>query len=222
MTRIALVHAVYAAIDPVVTAFKATWPQASLHNLIDDALAADLEQAGHLTDALRGRIRGLADLAVSGGADGILYTCSAFAEAIDATARELPIPVLKPDEAMFTEAMRTGKKIGLLATFRPAMLSMIDAFHRQAAADGKDVSLEAVCVPEAIVAARAGEIEQHNRLVLQALPQLQHCDVIMLAHFSTSTALPEAIAMSEKPVLSAPQAAVIALKEAVEKRRAGK
>jgi aspartate/glutamate racemase len=221
MTRIALVHAVYAAIDPVVSAFKASWPEASLHNLIDDGLAGDLEQAGHLTDALRGRIRGLAELALSGGADGIMYTCSAFAEAIDATARDMPIPVLKPDEAMFTAAMRTGKKIGLLATFRPAMLSMIDAFHRQAAAEGKDVTLEAVCVPEAIVAARAGEIEKHNRLVLQALPQLEQCDVIMLAHFSTSTALREASAATTKPVLSAPQAAVLALKEAVQKLHAG-
>lgn len=222
MTRIALVHAVYAAIEPVNAAFRSLWPEAQLHNLIDDGLAGDLERAGKLTDELRGRIRGLADLGLSGGADGILFTCSAFAEAIEATARVFPIPVFKPDEAMFAQALRTGRRIGLLATFPSAVPSMEDAFRRQAAAEGADVTLETVCVPDAIVAARAGDVETHNRLVLQALPRLEACDVIMLAHFSTSTALPGARAATKKPVLSSPQAAVLALRETVQRRLAGR
>ncbi|UYO93142.1 aspartate/glutamate racemase family protein [Pollutimonas sp. M17] len=219
MTRIALIHAVYAAIDPVTKAFGSLWPQASLHHLIDDGLPGDLEQAGHLTDHIRGRIRGLADLGLSAGADGILFTCSAFANAIEDTARALPIPVLKPDEAMFSAALQAGRRIGLLATFPPAADSMVAAFHRQAEADGIKATLETVCVPEAMVAARAGDTAMHNRLVVQALPQLEACDVIMLAHFSTSTALSDASAATKTPVLSAPQAAVLALKEAVEQRR---
>lgn len=221
MPRIALIHAVYAAIDPVVQAFRVHWPQARLHNLIDDALPADLEAAGRLDDSLRGRIRGLADLALAGGADGILFTCSAFAEAIEATARDLPVPVFKPDEAMFAAAMRSGRRIGLLATFQAAVPSMVDAFQRQAAADGIDAVIEAVCAPDAIVAARAGEMEKHNRLVVEALPRLRGCDAIMLAHFSTSTALADVRARTTTPVFSAPEAAVLALKRAVEQGRAG-
>lgn len=220
MTRIALIHAVYAAIDPVTKAFGSLWPQAGLHNLIDDGLPGDLERAGHLTPHIHDRIRGLADLGLSAGADGVLFTCSAFAEAIEATARALPIPVLKPDEAMFSTALRTGRRIGLLATFPPAVDSMIAAFHRQAVAEGVEATIEAVCVPHAIVAARAGDIATHNRLVVQALPQLGACDAIMLAHFSTSTALDDACAATNIPVLSAPQAAVLALKAAIEQRRA--
>ena len=219
MTRIALIHAVYAAMAPVNRAFESLWPQARLHNLVDDALPDDLQRAGRLTDGVRGRIRGLADLAVSGGADGILYTCSAFAAAIEETARALPIPVFKPDEAMFVAALRSGRRIGLLATFEPAVASMVDAFGRQAAQQGIDARLEVVCVPEAIVAARAGDVATHDRLVVQALPRLQTCDAIMLAHFSTSTALAAARAATAVPVLSAPEAAVLALKEAVERRQ---
>lgn len=219
MTRIALIHAVYAAMDPVAKAFRALWPEAQVHNLIDDGLPGALEQAGYLTDPIRARIRGLADLGVTAGVDGILYTCSAFAEAIEATAKALPIPVLKPDEAMFAAALQSGKRIGLLATFQPAVKSMEDAFHRQAAEAGMNASIETVCVPEAIIAARAGDIETHNRLVLQALPQLNKCDAIMLAHFSTSTALAEARTLTAIPVLSAPEAAVLALKSAIGKRQ---
>lgn len=218
MTRIALIHAVYAAMEPVAQAFRTHWPEARLQNLVDDALPGDLERAGRLTDSIRRRIRGLADLGLEGGADGILYTCSAFAEAIETTARALPVPVFKPDEAMFAASLRAGRRIGLLATFQPAVPSMIDAFQRQAQEAGGHATIEAVCVPEAIMAARAGDIVAHNRLVVQALPQLAGCDAIMLAHFSTSTALADARAATSQPVLSAPEAAVLALRAAVEAR----
>ena len=51
MTRIALIHAVQAAMQPVEDAFKALWPTARRTNLLDDSLAPDREAAGRLTPA---------------------------------------------------------------------------------------------------------------------------------------------------------------------------
>lgn len=216
MTRIALVHAVAAAVEPVHRAFQRHWPQAVLHNLFDDGLALDLERAGQLTEHLRHRIDMLGRLGAEAGAKGVLYTCSAFAEAIEVTARQLPVPVLKPDEAMFGQALAYGPKIGLLATFAPAVPGMEQAFLRQARAAGVDARLEVVCVPEAMAAVRAGDVAMHDRLVAAAVPRLSHCDAVMLAHFSTSTALEHARSNSPRPVLSAPETAVQALKRLVE------
>lgn len=218
MTRIALVHAVTAAMAPIHHAFQALWPQAVLHNLFDDRLAPDLEAAGQLTEQLRSRIDTLGRLGAAAGADGVLYTCSAFAAAIEATAAALPLPVLKPDEAMFAQALACGRRIGLLATFAPAVPGTEQAFLRQARAAGVEAQLDVVCVPEAMAAARAGDIATHNALVAAAVLRLQHCDAIMLAHFSTATALPDALQASTRPVLSAPEAAVAALRQRIEAR----
>lgn len=215
VTRIALVHAVYAAMAPITAAFAAHWPEAKLHNLMDDSLPGDLEHAGGLDQNLRGRIRTLAQLGVSAGADGVLFTCTAFAEAIEAAAQSLPVPVLKPEEAMFAAAMQSGRRIGMIATFAPAVAEMEAAFRRQAARSGVDATLKTVCVPEAMAASRAGDIGAHNAMVAAAVPRLDDCDVIMLAQFSTSTALADARLVTCRPVLSAPESAVQALRQAV-------
>lgn len=211
-SRIALIHAVYVAMAPVEAAFQRRWPQAQRVNLVDDALPADLERDGRLTDAMRVRIRRLADHALAAGANGILYTCSAFGEAIAETAAALPVPVLKPNEAMFESALRAGSRIGMIATFAPAVAPMEGEFHAMARERGATATLETVCVPEAFAAARSGDVAEHDRLVVQAAPQLAHCDAVMLAHFSTATALAAVQAVLSCPVLSAPDAAVEALR----------
>eukprot|EP01036_Dinobryon_divergens_P038610 gene38611-50707_t len=204
------------AIGPVETAFQRRWPQARRSNILDDALPADLEQAGGVNPALRARMRRLAEHAMLSGAQGVLFTCSAFGEAIDAAARELPIPVLKPNEAMFLAALRSGHRLGMVATFAASVASMEDEFHALAASRGMAASLETVCVPEALAATRAGDIARHNSLVASAARQLAHCDAVMLAHFSTSPALDAVQAVLSCPVLSAPDAAVDEMRRRIE------
>lgn len=211
--RIALIHAVQWAMAPVAAAFGRTWPQARCVNLLDDALPADLLAAGHLSPALFTRIAGLAEQAIAAGAQGVLFTCSAFGPAIEAVAARSTVPVLKPNQAMFSAALRGGaRRIGMLATFAPAAASMEQEFIQSAREAGSSATLESICVPEALAAARGGDIEQHNRLLAEAAPRLAHCDALLLAHFSTATAMAAVQAVLAQPVLSAPDAAVAELK----------
>lgn len=210
--RIALIHAVQVAMAPVEHAFVELWPQARRTNLLDDSLAADLEQAGGLTPDICGRIARLADYAIESGAAGVLFTCSAFGEAIDMVARRAAVPVLKPNEAMFEAALAAGGRIGMLATFAPAVESMEQEFAQLAHERGAAATLRTVCVPGAIGAARSGDIGRHDELVAQAAPQLADCDALLLAHFSTSTALRLVQQRVGMPVFTAPGAAVASLK----------
>ena len=95
--RIALVHAVTAAMEPISDAFGEFWPEAECSNILDDSLPGDLERSGGLTPAIFGRFDALGNYAADLGADGLLFTCSAFGDAIDAVARKARFPVLKPN-----------------------------------------------------------------------------------------------------------------------------
>src|SRR6185503_11697563 len=115
-TRIALIHALPQAIAPVAKAFSELWPEAETVNIMDDKLSVDRERAASLTPELTERVSQLARYALKCKADAILYTCSAFGEAIEAVARWSSIPVLKPNEAMFDEALERGGNLGMLLT----------------------------------------------------------------------------------------------------------
>ena len=209
MPRISLIHAVPVAIDPVVETFQSDWPDAEVYSLLEDSLPSDLQEAGEIDQAMIERFTRLAGYAADTGADGILFTCSAFGTAIEAAAAaHTPLPVLKPNEAMFEEAMGMGKRIGMIASFQPSIPSMTQEFEEMAAATGASAKLETACVSKAMDALRDGDADTHNRLIAGAVDELGDTDVLLLAQFSTAQARTAVEAKYDKPVLTSPGSAV--------------
>lgn len=206
--RVALIHAVPVAAEPVHHAFAQVWPEAELVNILDDSLSLDRARDDELRSEMIDRIGALGDYAFAAGAHAILYTCSAFGPAIELVAARLAIPVLKPNEAMFHQALAQGGRVGMVATFAPSVRSMEAEFVQAARDAGAEASLEVALVPEALSALKEGDAATHNRLVAEAAASLTGPDVIMLAHFSTAQAL-EAVhgLVPAKTVLSSPLAA---------------
>lgn len=219
MTRIALIHAVEVAVDPVAAAFTQLWPEARCTNLLEDSLSPDrAAEIGDISAVMSKRIGALADYAFLTGANGILFTCSAFGPAIDLAGARLSVPVLKPNEAMFADAMKKGRRIGMLATFGPAVETMNAEFRDAAREAGIQAELETLLVPGALDALKGGDAQTHNRLVAEMAPKLKHCDAIMLAHFSTSRAKAAVEAALGREVLTSPTSAVTALRSRIEQR----
>jgi hypothetical protein len=209
--RIALVHAVKVAIAPVEEAFRRHWPEAELSNLLDDSLSRDRNREGALTPQLSRRIASLAQYGIDAGADAVLYTCSAFGDAIEAVKREQKVPVLRPNEAMLSEALRHGRRIGMLATFAPT----VPALQGELRALDPQVRITSLCVPEAMTALDAGDKATHDRLLALAAPKLGACEVGMRAQFSRAGARDAVARAVSCPALTSPDSAVRRLKELV-------
>lgn len=216
MTKtIVLLHATPVAMQPIKAAMTERWPDATAIHLLDEGLSLERAKSEPLTDELLRRFVRFGLYGRDMNADGILATCSAFGEALEALAEEVSIPVLKPNEAMFEQALAAGSRIGMIATFAPAIAGMESEFYAMARKLNKTASLRTVCAQGAIEQLRAGNDDAHNARVAEYAQQLADCDAIMLAHFSTSRALNAVQAATSIPVLAAPQAAVDKMKRRV-------
>jgi hypothetical protein len=214
--RIALIHATALAVDPIAQAFSRHWPQARRMNLLDDSLSVDRAEAGSLTPAMVQRFIDLASYAKGTGCDAILFTCSAFGPAIEAAGEAVRLPTLKPNEAMFAQALDTcaqaGGKLGLVATFEASIPSMSAELLQMARQRGQAIELRTAFVPGALQDLAEGRAAQHHEKIAQAARQLADCCVVMLAQFSMAAAQPLVQQGLACPVLSSPDCAVLALK----------
>jgi hypothetical protein len=207
--RIALVHALKHSIVPIEAAFASHWPEARLMNLLDDSLSADVARDGGITAAMTERFLKLGRYAKGAGADAILFTCSAFGVCIEAVAREqAPMPVLKPNEAMIEQAIGKGRRIGLLSTFAPTLLSMPPEFPGS-------VEIVPKLAEGALAALDRGDRAEHDRLVAEAAKDLRDCDLIALAQYSMAPAASLVAEASGRPVVTTPDSAVLKLKQAL-------
>jgi Asp/Glu/hydantoin racemase len=213
--RIALIHATPVAIDPIVNAFKALWPQARTTNLLEDALSADLAAEGRLTDRMIERFITLARYVHGCGADAILFTCSAFGPAIEAARQAVPVPVLKPNEAMLDEAIAAGTRVGLIATFEPSIPALKAELEELAGRTRAKLSIVTRAVPAALAALHAGQLHEHDRLIAAAAEDLCECDAVILGQFSMASAAAVIPSRPGRKVLTSPASAVMRLREAL-------
>mgnify|MGYP003350745530 CR=1 FL=1 len=209
--RIALIHALALSIAPVARAFAEQWPAAETFNLLDDSLSVDRERAGELTPQIAERVSQLARYAIRCDADAILFTCSAFGPAIEVTQRWNALPVLKPNEAMFEQALTKGGRTALMLTFQPSVESMKAEFKAQAAGRANDLTV--ILVPEAMAAAQRGDVAEQGRLLAEAAAKAGTFDTLMLGQFSMAPAQAAVQKVVSCPVLTSPSSAVEALKQ---------
>jgi hypothetical protein len=215
--RIALIHATALAIEPIRSAFARHWRGAQCMNILDDSLSADRARDGALTGAMMKRFADLATYARGAGAGGILFTCSAFGQAIEAAGRAAGIPTLKPNEAMFEQALAhparaSTLRLGLLATFEASIASMAAELEELARQRAARIELTSVFVPQAMDDLAAGRAADHHRKIADAAAPLRDCDAVMLAQFWRAAAAPQVQAALPCPVLTSPDCAVLALK----------
>ncbi|OEV12408.1 hypothetical protein [Streptomyces nanshensis] len=216
--RIALISTTPKAVPPAAAAVGAALPEATVWNLIDDRLLADATAEGGVTPSLGERMDRLIDLAVAGGADGVLLTCSQFGgRARIRDPRRDGVAVLAADDPLFAEvaaaAPETVVVVASLASSAADSTARLGAYLTEAGAGAELVTVvaeDAATTDDPALVTR----ELTDAVAAVGVPY----DLIVLAQYSLA---PAAEALAERfgtPVLDGPSAAARRLAQSLETR----
>jgi Asp/Glu/hydantoin racemase len=152
------------------------------------------------------------------GADLIFNTCSSIGDVAIMARSLVAIPLVKIDDAMAAEAVRTGARVGVLATLQTTLAPTVRLVKAQAAAAGRSVSIVEGLAQGAFEALMAKQPEKHDELVTAAAEQVaKQADVIVLAQGSMARMEAALAQRTGKPVLSSPRRGVLEVKETLER-----
>jgi len=207
--RIVLVSAGQVSMPPADRAFRAGWPQVEPIHVLDESLSTDGARLGPAHPDIVARFEHLGRYAALMGADALLFTCSAFAQAIGRVRREQPFPVLTPNEALFDRLLATRGRTAVLVTFPASLEALRIELAAQAALAGVVPQIDFVWVPDAF-----GAPDHDQKVVDQCATLAGRYQALALGQFSMARALEAARAACPIPVWDTPGTAV-------EKLRAG-
>lgn len=189
--------------------------EAELISLQDPSILAEVREAGYVTPKAAARLIDMYMKAVSEGADAILNICSSVGEVADSAqtaAAYIGVPIVRIDEDMCREAVRLGKRVGVLATLATTLEPTKNTISRVARAMGTHVEL----VDGLIDGAFGLDQEQFRKLLLEAAGKIKdQVDVIVLAQGSMAYVEEDLHKAYNMPVLSSPRFGAVALKKAL-------
>lgn len=205
MTTLAMLHTGPVVIGPLNELAKTILPEIRVINFLDDSVVAEIEAVGHINSAVRNRLDFLGQSAREAGADAVLITCSSISELADPVSKRCGLPVYKIDEAMAESSVRTGERIGVVATLPTTMEPTCVQIERKARDMGKRIEIHRELCREAFDHLSRGDAKSHDTIVLQAVERLAgQNDVVVLAQASMARFRDQLEAFAV-PVLTSPQ-----------------
>lgn len=184
----------------------------------DPSVLEEIRDAGYVTATAAARLISMYMQAISAGADAILNICSSVGEAADAAqdiARYTGVPIVRVDEEMCREAVRKGKKIGVMATLSTTLGPTKNTILRVAREMNRQVELVDVLVDgafglapdqfKALMSKYAGEVADKVDVILFAQGSMAYCEEYIYGKYG-------------RTVLSSPRFGAAALREALVKK----
>lgn len=215
MRTVVVVHTGPATIQPIKQQFQQILPDVRVVNLMDDSLLNDVIAAGHLTEAVTGRIFSYMQLGQQMGAVALLNACSSVGEAASAARPAIAIPIIKIDDVMAEQAVAAGPRIGVVATVKTTLEPTVRLIKAKAAAAGQSVEVTEALAEGGFQALLDGKPEVHDDIVKRTIQSLaDKVDVIVLAQVSMARLVPSLTDL-KVPVLSSPQSGVEAVRDAL-------
>jgi len=183
-------HLTIAATRPYIAKYI---PDATIMHLCDDTIQRDNIAAGagvipkHNYIKFAQYARNLEEA----GVDLILLACSTFNFAAELARPMINTPIAQIDRPMMELAVKTGAKIGMLATLATTVPSSERLLNIAAREANKEITCETVLCSEAFEEYSKGNIEKHNEILIEAIDKLSaKVDCIVMAQLSMSALAP--------------------------------
>ena len=223
--KVVLIHTVSSLIEMFTKLAKEIIPSdVEVFHIADEVLPSDLLRHGGITPFINHYFSLHVVKAEQFGADVVLLTCSSIAPCIDVAQQMVNIPVLRIDEAMVNKAISMATNIGIIATAPTALKPLTELVDARAILANKIVEIDSVlCDREAYDAMLLGDMDIHDRIVLNTLKNMMsHNEVVLLAQGSMSC-LVDSIPPEEKavPILSSPRLALVRVRDLLEETTEG-
>ena len=191
-----------------------------LYSLQDPSILADVRAAGYVTAAPAARLIGMYMKAAEEGCEAMLNLCSSVGEVADSAqsvAKYIGVPIVRVDEEMCREAVRLGKRIGVMATLSTTLEPTKGTVARVAREMGRHVDLVDCLVDGAF---GLDQDQFKKRLTDAAREIIDQVDVIVLAQGSMAYAEEHLRGVFGKPFLGSPRFGAAELKKALQAKGA--
>lgn len=186
-----------------------------LYSLQDPSILAEVRQAGYVTAAPAARLISMYMQAVQAGCDAMLNLCSSVGEVADSVqdvAKYIGVPIVRVDEEMCREAVRTGARIGVMATLETTLEPTKGTIRRVARECGKAVELVDCLVDGAF---GLDQDQFRARMAEMAATIADRVDVIVFAQGSMAYCEEYIAEKFGKTVVSSPRFGAAELKKAL-------
>lgn len=194
--------------------------EAELFSLQDPSILADVRAAGYVTTAPAARLIGMYMKAAEEGCEAMLNLCSSVGEVADcaqSVAKFIGVPIVRVDEEMCREAVRLGKRVGVMATLPTTLEPTKGTVARVAREMGRHVDLVDCLVDGAF---GLDQDQFKRRLTDAAREIIDQVDVIVLAQGSMAYAEEHLRGVFGKPFLGSPRFGAAELKKALQAKGA--
>jgi Asp/Glu/hydantoin racemase len=186
---LALIHTVNWYNKSVNEPFVEPWlkknPDVRVFNILDDSLLCESLNNDGATKSVLKRIQFYALAAEAMGADAAMCSCTTVGEATRLARQYVSIPVFNIDEPMAHEAVRKGRRLGIIATVPTSPAATQRQLEYAAAEAGVSISIKIAVNEKAFAHLQRGEIDKHNELVHCEMDRLaSKVDVLVLGQIS--------------------------------------
>ena len=184
--KVGVIHTFLYSVEDLKRLFAEYVPEVEMINIIDDSLLKEVLENGGPTPGVIQRMTTYAGLLDGMGCDLILNQCSSVGEAADIAQKTISTPYIKVDSPMACEAVKTGKKIGVVATAYTTMGPSVRLIENTAKEMGEDREVNA-CFAEGAYDAllKEGNRAKHDEILMATIDKAcAENDVVCLAQGS--------------------------------------